>query len=372
MATAVDFDLIAVAPPEPWAVDFEADAGQTSGTSAGSSSDSATATVRVALSGTSAGLSSDMAEADGLAGAVTGTSPGTSADSGEVDQYLEGAVESPGTSSDSGVLTLTAALTGTSAGTSADGATVGADAVASLTGTSPGTSSDTATAIGGVTAPLSGTSAGASSDTAQASGVGDVAQPLTGTSAGTSADSLDAPALSASLTGASHGSALDSATARLHAALSGTSPGTSSDSGTTALATDAYLSGRYTLTLAESRTICMQDTFYIKRGDRWPALEATLAKKGGGSLGFTDDDISAVKLLMARANVSTLTVDAEVSSYSVNGAGTELSITYEWGEGETDTAGHYRAEVEVTLVDGSRATFPNDDYITVVIKRDLG
>lgn len=370
MATAVDFDLIAVAPPEPWAVDFEADAGQTEGTSAGSSSDTATATVRVALSGTSAGLSSDMAEADGLAGAVTGTSPGTSADGGEVDQYLEGAVESAGTSSDSGVLTARAALSGTSAGTSSDGATVGADAVASLTGTSAGASGDTGALT--ATAALEGTSPGTSSDTAQASGVGDVVQPLTGTSAGTSADSLDAPALSASLTGASHGSALDSATARLHAALSGTSPGTSSDSGTTALATDAYLSGRYTLTLAESRTICMQDTFYLKRGDRWPAFQATLAKKDGGSLGFTDDDISAVKLLMARANVSTLTVDAEVSSYSVNGAGTELSITHEWGEGETDTAGHYRAEVEVTLVDGSRATFPNDDYITVVIKRDLG
>jgi hypothetical protein len=43
-----------------------------------------------------------------------------------------------------------------------------------------------------------------------------------------------------------------------------------------------------------------------------------------------------------------------------------------WAPGETDAAGFYQAEFEVTYQDGKRETFPNNGYISLLIQNDLG
>lgn len=47
-------------------------------------------------------------------------------------------------------------------------------------------------------------------------------------------------------------------------------------------------------------------------------------------------------------------------------------MRYVFQTGETDAAGLFNGEFEVTYVDGGKESFPNDDYIRIVIESDLG
>jgi hypothetical protein len=46
-------------------------------------------------------------------------------------------------------------------------------------------------------------------------------------------------------------------------------------------------------------------------------------------------------------------------------------VEYSWQAGDTDTAGTYYGEIEVTYGDATVETFPNNGYFTVIIKEDL-
>jgi hypothetical protein len=46
-------------------------------------------------------------------------------------------------------------------------------------------------------------------------------------------------------------------------------------------------------------------------------------------------------------------------------------VRYAWQASDTDTAGTWLAEFEVTFSDGAQATFPNDRHLTVQIIEDL-
>ena len=46
-------------------------------------------------------------------------------------------------------------------------------------------------------------------------------------------------------------------------------------------------------------------------------------------------------------------------------------VRYSWASGDTDTAGSYQAEFEVTYADGSIETFPNSSNIKIDIMEDL-
>ena len=70
---------------------------------------------------------------------------------------------------------------------------------------------------------------------------------------------------------------------------------------------------------------------------------------------------------MSAISSSITKVDASASIVTP-AAGT---VQYDWDAADTDTIGSYQAEFEVTYVDGTIETFPNDGYVRVEIIRDI-
>jgi len=98
----------------------------------------------------------------------------------------------------------------------------------------------------------------------------------------------------------------------------------------------------------------------IKRGDTFYGLRATL-KRNGVPVDLTD---CTVNFFMTNGKI---TVTPLVNILDApNGL---VQVVFD--SGDTDTAGIYRAEFEVTHVDGRKETFPSDRYLMLQIVPDL-
>lgn len=104
--------------------------------------------------------------------------------------------------------------------------------------------------------------------------------------------------------------------------------------------------------------------FVLKKGDTSPVLEAT----------FKDYDGTAVSIISATVKILVKTLDgvSVVNSAMTITDGINGVAEYGWQSGDTDTAGTYKVEFEVTFDNGSVETFPNTGYEMLVIKEDLG
>lgn len=102
----------------------------------------------------------------------------------------------------------------------------------------------------------------------------------------------------------------------------------------------------------------------IKRGDTRNCIKAVLKGANGSVVDLTG---CAVRFLMAPFN-RLPTIDREAH---IEDAGNG-EVWMVWAPGETDAAGFYQAEFEVTYQDGKRETFPNNGYISLLIQNDLG
>lgn len=99
-------------------------------------------------------------------------------------------------------------------------------------------------------------------------------------------------------------------------------------------------------------------TFPIKQNDTSPAIVYDLSNDDGP------------------VNLTNATVRFYMGGH-VMGAATVINaetgrVAYEWQAGDTARAGFFRAEWEAIFADGTKETFPNDDYIGVNITPDLG
>lgn len=103
---------------------------------------------------------------------------------------------------------------------------------------------------------------------------------------------------------------------------------------------------------------------YMKQHDLLPQLQAGLLN---GVVAVNLSTATSVKFLMSNAIVGTVASAAATITDAVNGG-----VAYTWSPGDTDVAGTYKAEFEVTWSSGKKQTFPNDSYLQVKILADLG
>lgn len=106
----------------------------------------------------------------------------------------------------------------------------------------------------------------------------------------------------------------------------------------------------------------MRETFYLKKGDTSPslvyAITPTTTDLTGATVRFNMKlNNGAVKISRAAAVV-------------VTAIGTP-TVRFDWQAADTDTAGFFSAEFEVTYSGGAVETFPNSDFIRVTITEDI-
>lgn len=108
------------------------------------------------------------------------------------------------------------------------------------------------------------------------------------------------------------------------------------------------------------------NSFVIRKGDRLPALTATLTDSAGTAVSLSG---GTVRLTMTEVGGTTPKIDnASVTVVSAT-AGT---VSYSWAAADTNTTGLYFAEFEFTNASSLERTFPNPDFLMVHILPSLG
>jgi len=105
-------------------------------------------------------------------------------------------------------------------------------------------------------------------------------------------------------------------------------------------------------------------SFTIKENDRSPAITGTLTAGGAA----VDISGTSVKFIM---RLPGSTGSAKVDAAATIVSGTAGTVSYSWGATDTDTAGLYLAEWEVTFAGGIKRTWPAEDYLFVLVVPDL-
>lgn len=108
----------------------------------------------------------------------------------------------------------------------------------------------------------------------------------------------------------------------------------------------------------------MDNEFHIKRGDTLPYLSATLRGNDGTAADLTN---ATVLFKMRKANATAVALSRACSIIdAVKG-----KVRFYWQAGDTDVVGKFQGEFEVTYVNGSIETFPNKDFVPVIIGGDI-
>ena len=105
--------------------------------------------------------------------------------------------------------------------------------------------------------------------------------------------------------------------------------------------------------------------FRIKTNDTSPKLAVTLEDANSNPINITG--ANGVRFHMKAFGATSLKVDAPMTVTSASGG----IVQYPWVGADTNTAGTYYGEVEVTYADNTIETFPNNGYFTIIIKEDL-
>ncbi len=107
------------------------------------------------------------------------------------------------------------------------------------------------------------------------------------------------------------------------------------------------------------------DPFWIKQGDTSKVLERTLKNADGSVINLSGADV--VFTMRKGSRTATISEVACTIADAPNGV-----VEYDWQTGDTDEAGVYDAEFEVTFSGGEIITVPNDGHMKVTITPELG
>ena len=108
----------------------------------------------------------------------------------------------------------------------------------------------------------------------------------------------------------------------------------------------------------------MAKAFRLKKNDLsrsiiWRPATADAPPVTGSTAVFNMKDSSDV----LKVNRAAATIDEDTKG---------VFFQYNWVVGDTDTAGTFEAEFEITLAGGNPETHPNEENISVVIIEDIG
>ena len=109
------------------------------------------------------------------------------------------------------------------------------------------------------------------------------------------------------------------------------------------------------------------ETFYIKQSDLLPLLRATLKDGAGVAVNLTG---STVVFSMRDLIANTLKINEAAVTIITPASGI---VEYTWVTANTDTAGTFTGEFEVTDTGGKPLTFPNSraNQLLIVIEGQL-
>lgn len=105
------------------------------------------------------------------------------------------------------------------------------------------------------------------------------------------------------------------------------------------------------------------DVFKMKRNDTSPNISGVCKDADGVAIDITG---ASVRFHMKDKDGNTV-VDAAASI----GVAASGEVYYAWQAADTDIAGSFKGEFEVTYSGGAIETFPNDGYIPIRIYEDL-
>lgn len=106
-------------------------------------------------------------------------------------------------------------------------------------------------------------------------------------------------------------------------------------------------------------------TFYIKQNDTRPQLEVNLRDDRDRPINITG---ATVVFSMRNVSDDSVKID-EASTTTVSSTGGR--VRYSFTAANTNTAGNFDGEFQVTFLDSTIETFPNDGYIRVIIVDDV-
>jgi hypothetical protein len=107
--------------------------------------------------------------------------------------------------------------------------------------------------------------------------------------------------------------------------------------------------------------------FFIKRGDRSPAITAILKDKNGAAIDLTG---KAVRFHMRSFMTGALIVDS-LAAVNADQVANRGKVSYAWAAGDTNVAGYNFAEWEVQLAPGVTQTFPTIGWHLIEVTSDL-
>ena len=105
--------------------------------------------------------------------------------------------------------------------------------------------------------------------------------------------------------------------------------------------------------------------FYIKQNDTSPAIQKICLDSTDTAVNVTG---ATVRFLMRQVGSNT----AKVTGVGAVVDGSAGIVKYQWVDGDTDTAGEFEGEFEVTYADTTIETFPNSTYIKIRITEEIG
>lgn len=109
----------------------------------------------------------------------------------------------------------------------------------------------------------------------------------------------------------------------------------------------------------------MKSDFSIKRNDLSPAIKSQLLDEDDNPVDLSS---ASVRFIMSDYEENVIIVDGvAVIDNALDGI-----VYYQWQAGDTEQAGHFRAEWEVTYPNDNPETFPNDNFLDIKIAEDLG